>query len=72
MWEVTVHCVENDILEKDIHGFWTELHRKGLIGLIAQAIEKCGVNGSGLFPDQSCERSALGAVAPARSTEAAE
>ena len=72
MREVAVDSVEDDVLERDIHGFGPELHRERLIRLVAQAIEKGGIDGRRLLSDQPRERGALRAVSLARRAEAAE
>jgi hypothetical protein len=72
MRKVPVHSVEDDVLERDIHVFWPEFDRERLIRLVAQAIEKGGVDGCRLFSDQSRERSARRAMSLARGAEAAE
>ena len=56
MREVAVHRIEDDVLERDIHGLGPELHRERLIRLVAQAIEKGGIDGRGLLSDQPRER----------------
>ena len=52
--------------------FGPELDGERLIRLVAQAVEKCRIDGRGLFSDQPRERGALGAVSFAGGAEAAE
>ena len=72
MRKVTVNGIKDNVLERDIHGFRPEFYRERLIRLIAQAIEKGGVDGGGLFSEQSRERRAFRAMTFARGAEAAE
>ena len=72
MREVAFRRVEDDVFERDIHGLGPELYRERLVRLVAQAIEKGGIDGRGLFSDQPRERGALRAVPFARGAEAAE
>ena len=72
MREVAFGGVVDDVLEGHIHGLGAELHRKRLVRLVAQAVEKRGINGCRLLPDQSRERGALRTVPLARGAEAAK
>ena len=51
--------------------FVAEFYRERLIRLVAQAIEKSGIDGRRLFPDQAGERRTLGAVPLAGGAQAA-
>src|SRR6185503_21002023 len=61
-FEVALCRVVNDVLERDVEGRRTELHREHLVRLVTQAIEERGVDGGGLFSDESCESGAFRSV----------
>ena len=72
MMKVALGRVVDDVLQADINRRAAELYWKGLIGFVAQTIEKQRVNSCRLFSDESGERSALSAVPFARCAQAAK
>src|SRR5215831_14264061 len=72
MMEVTFGRVVDDVFEADIDGRAAELHRKDLIGFVAQTIKKQGVNRRGLLTDESGKGGPLSAVSFARRAQAAK
>src|SRR6185503_7425002 len=62
MFEVALCRVVNDVLERDVEGRRTELHREHRVRLVTQATEERGVDGGGLFSDESCESGAFRSV----------
>ena len=71
VWEVAFGGVVDDVLQAHIKGGGAELHRERLVRVVAEVIEKRGIDGCRFFPNHSCQRGALCAVPFAGGAEAA-
>src|SRR5205085_2349918 len=70
--EVTFDGIEDHVFERYIHSLFTELDWERLVGFVAQAVKKCGIDGCRFHSNQPSEGSSLCAVSLACGAEAAE